>query len=216
MTISYLLLTFGSWWVLILGFCMQICAMHGFQCTLSGSLPVSICTVANRGSCVVISSAAKPRSNFMHFQMYLLGWELFNLFIYLLPFSRANSKVQLVYIMWKRDKTQCSSFCLTHAVFNLLISVPVRALDSSHPSLGACEDSSAEEGGIWDAAVAQIRHGTGDDAQQPHNELPLEDKRRDSCLQSPLRCLLLCRGQNISEFLGFKDTQLLLSPACFT
>jgi len=49
--------------------------------------------------------------------------------------------------------------------------------------------------------VAQIRHGTGDDAQQPHNELPLEDKRRDECL-------LLCRGQNISEFLGFKDTLL--------
>lgn len=205
MTIFNLLLTFCTWSELILGLCVKIC---GFQCTLSGSLPVSIRTVVNRGSCVVISSAAKPRSNFMHFQMYLLGWELFNLLIYLLPFSRAYSKVQLVYCMWKRHKTQCSRFCLTYAVFNLLISVPVRTLDSSHPSLGACEGSSAEEGGIWDAAVAQIRHGTGDDAQQPHNELPLEDKRRDACLQSPLNVCVCVGVKTFQSFWGSRTLSL--------
>lgn len=61
--------------------------------------------------------------------------------------------------------------------------------------------------------MAQIRHGTGNDAQQPHNELPLEDKRRDACLQSPLRCLLLCGGQNTSAFLEIKDTDLSLSSS---
>ncbi len=60
--------------------------------------------------------------------------------------------------------------------------------------------------------MAQIRHGTGDDAQQPHNELPLEDERRDACQKSPLRRLLLCGGQNISAFLEIKDTDLSLSP----
>lgn len=38
--------------------------------------------------------------------------------------------------------------------------------------------------------MAQIRHGTGDGVQQLHNELPLEGKSRDSCVQSPLRYLL--------------------------
>lgn len=37
--------------------------------------------------------------------------------------------------------------------------------------------------------MAQIRPGTGDVAQLLHNEVPLEGKSRDSCLQSPLRYL---------------------------
>ncbi len=61
--------------------------------------------------------------------------------------------------------------------------------------------------------MAQIRHGTGNDAQQPHNELPLEDEHRDACLQSPLRRLLLCGGQNTSAFLEIKDTDLSLSSS---
>ncbi len=36
--------------------------------------------------------------------IYLDENDLISSFIYLIPFSRANSKVQLVYCMWKWDK----------------------------------------------------------------------------------------------------------------
>lgn len=93
LTISNFLTRYWHKVIVNFGLYMQI----WLQCTLSGSLSASIRSVANRRSRVVISSAAKPMSNFMHFQTHLFGCERFNLFIYWTALSRANSEVQLVY-----------------------------------------------------------------------------------------------------------------------